>query len=323
MPKIRIEAPAKLNLYLHIGDKRSDGFHNIESLFLALAFGDVLSFKTTRLPDLDIEMDWQLPGYGCGERIPYLPPERNIISRAVSLFRRRTGYDMGLKITVEKKIPPGGGLGGGSSDAAAALLALNRLASPGATNGSGLLDDAVLAEMGASLGSDVPFFLCNAALAQVSGRGEFVRPLAVPESIRNLFLVLVCPGFSSNTAEAYSLYDDYNDSITIPIYETEILQQILSDSPKDWQFTNDFKSVFEAKSPSWASYRQILLSLQELNADFTGLSGSGSTCYGVFPDVEKAREAQNLLKKHWPYVFVTFPLAYRLIQYYNNDNNEW
>jgi 4-diphosphocytidyl-2-C-methyl-D-erythritol kinase len=321
MPKIRIEAPAKLNLYLHIGGKRPDGFHEIESLFLALAFGDVLHFETTQSADLSLEMDWQLPGFK-SEEIPRIPPEKNIISRAVSLFRGKTGYDMGLKIAVEKKIPPGGGLGGGSSDAAAALLALNRLASPGGKDGHGLLDDAALAEMGASLGSDVPFFLCNAPIAQIGGRGELVRPLELPESICSLSIVLVCPGFSSNTTEAYNLYDEYTDNNNFIPYKTDSLLRFLSDSPKKWQFTNDFSKVFKAKSPSWASYLQIFSCLRELQADFMGLSGSGSSCFGVFSDREIAIAAQESLKKQWSFVIVTFPLAYRAIQYYNSGNNE-
>jgi 4-diphosphocytidyl-2-C-methyl-D-erythritol kinase len=309
MPKIRIEAPAKLNLYLHIGGRRPDGFHEIESLFLALAFGDLLHIETTDLQGLDIIMDWQLPGSGHQE-IPDLPLEKNIVFQAVSLFRKHTGYDNGLKITVEKRIPPGSGLGGGSSDAAATLLALNRIASPVGKDVCGLLDGAILAEMGASLGSDVPFFLCNAPIAQVGGRGELVRPFVAPEAVHSLSIVLVCPDFSSNTAEAYNVYDECNNSNKIIPYKIESLLHFLSGSPQDWPFTNDFSKVFEARSPEWANYRHIISSLKELGADFTGLSGSGSTCFGVFSDSGKARETQELLLKHWPCVFVTFPLAY-------------
>jgi 4-diphosphocytidyl-2-C-methyl-D-erythritol kinase len=309
MPKIRIDAPAKVNLYLHIGEKRSDGFHEIESLFLALVFGDVLHFETTLSSDLLIDMDWQPPGYNSHD-IPFLPLEKNIISRTVSLFRERTGYDKGLKITVVKKIPLGSGLGGGSSDAAATLLALNHLASTGGKDACDLLDDASLAEMGASIGSDVPFFLCNASIAQVSGRGELVRPITMPESFNSLSLVLVCPGFSSNTAEAYNLYDEYTSFGKIIPYKTDALSGFLSDSPENWPFTNDFSKAFEAKSPSWTCYQQILSGLQKLGADFTGLSGSGSACFGVFSNRGKAKIAQKFLQKHWPFVIVTFPLAY-------------
>ena len=200
---VSIDAPAKLNLHLQVGDQRPDGFHAIESLFIALSFGDVLRFETVSQPlFLEIAMHWR-------ENLPILaiPPEENIVFRAISLFRTRTGYDCGLKVTIEKHIPPGGGLGGGSSDAASTLLALNRLAAPA---GCGL-DEPALVEMGANLGSDVPFFLHELSAATgaawVSGRGEQIQPLTLPESFGSLSFVLVNPGFPSDTAEAYRLLD--------------------------------------------------------------------------------------------------------------------
>jgi len=177
MPRLKIDAPAKLNLHLNIGERRPDGFHDIESLFLAIAYGDTLSFEiipqeaSFSSEDTEIILDWQLPWGSATD----LSPGKNIVNKAVSLFRQRTGFDKKLKIVIEKRIPLGGGLGGGSSDAAVALLALNRLASP-----EGLVSDAVLVEMGASLGSDVPFFIQispndASSIAWVSGRGEQVR----------------------------------------------------------------------------------------------------------------------------------------------------
>jgi 4-diphosphocytidyl-2-C-methyl-D-erythritol kinase len=325
MPQTRIHAPAKLNLHLNIGERRSDGFHEIESLFLALAYGDTLSFEIppqgSRFysEDTEIILDWQLP-WGDAED---LSPEKNIVNRAVSLFRQRTGFDKKLTIVIEKRIPLGGGLGGGSSDAAATLLALNRLASP--TN-KGLVSDAVLAEMGASLGSDVPFFLHislnEAPIAWVSGRGELVRPFSLPPQVQSLSLVLVNPGFPSDTATAYRLLDEYRGSEKqMPVPSPQSLVPILSGSPRDWPFTNDFLSVFEAvlkqkkqDSGSFSFYQEIISTLEELGADFSGLSGSGSTCFGVFSSQSKARTARASLLKRWHFAIETFSLAFRNIQ---------
>jgi len=345
MPQIRIDAPAKLNLHLNIGKRRSDGFHDIESLFLAIAYGDTLSFEI--LPqgpsaffpeDTEIIIDWQLPWGGAED----LSPEKNIVNRAVSLFRQRTGFDKKLKIVIEKRIPLGGGLGGGSSDAAAALLALNRLASPAPQPSSQsegsrlerLVSDAVLAEMGASLGSDVPFFLqivrndaCSTAW--VSGRGELVRSFSPPPQVQNLSLVLVNPGFPSDTATAYRLLDEYratepqtpNPEPRFLNLEPRTLNPILSGSPQDWPFTNDFLPVFEAvlkqkkqDSGSFSVYQEIISTLGELGADFSGLSGSGSTCFGVFSSQSKARTARASLLKRWHFAIKTFSLAFRNIQ---------
>jgi 4-diphosphocytidyl-2-C-methyl-D-erythritol kinase len=336
MPKTRIDAPAKLNLHLNIGERRSDGFHDIESLFLALAYGDTLSFEIstqesvfsseTMLPseNTEIILDWQLPWGGAKD----LSPEKNIVNQAVSLFRNRTGFDKKLKIVLEKRIPLGGGLGGGSSDAAATLLALNRLASP-----EGLVSDVILAEMGASLGSDVPFFLHiarnEAPIAWVSGRGELVRPLALPPQVQNLSLVLVNPGFPSDTAAAFRLLDELRGSEPqisaliphSPLPTPHSLLPILSGSPRDWPFTNDFFSVFEAYcrkkksvSPLFPTYREIISTLRKLGADFSGLSGSGSTCFGVFSSQSKARTAKEVLLERWNFVIETFLLAFKMIQ---------
>ena len=327
MSGIRIDAPAKLNLHLLVGDRRPDGFHEIESLFLALAFGDTLYLEAVQEPSdrppLEIRMDWQLKGLQNSEfGDNLLPPDKNIIFRAVSLFKSSTGYDRKLKIAVEKRIPLGGGLGGGSSDAAATLLALNRLAS---SNGDSLLSDAALAEIGAELGSDVPFFLNHRITAAwVSGRGEQVWPFPLPQAVSGLSFVLVNPGFSSDTAHAYSLLDKYRQDISF-VRNTEDMQMLsFSGSPGDWQFSNDFLSVFNAcgresytPGESWAAYGEIISSLRTLGAGFAGLSGSGSTCFGVFSGPDTARQAGESLSKRWPYVIETFPLAHRVIQRYN------
>jgi len=339
MPRIRIDATAKLNLHLSIGERRSDGFHDIESLFLALAYGDTLSFEIPSQEsafsseDTEIILDWQLP-WGRSED---LSPGKNIVNQAVSLFRQHTGFDKRLKVVIEKRIPLGGGLGGGSSDAAAALLALNRLASP-----EGLVSDAVLVEMGASLGSDVPFFLQISpndthSIAWVSGRGEQIRPFVPPPQVQNLSLVLVNPGFPSDTAKAFRLLDEMRGNeqqaplaslrSSVPkatLSPPQSLIPILSGSPQDWPFSNDFLPVFEADfkrkkadNGSFPAYSEIIDVLRELGADFSGLSGSGSTCFGVFSNQSKARTARGLLLKRWNFVIETFLLAFRNIQWYN------
>jgi len=325
-----IDAPAKLNLHLNIGERRPDGFHNIESLFLALAYGDTLSFETfpseTKLPseDTEIILDWQLP-WGSAKD---LFPGKNIVNKAVSLFRERTGFDKKLKIVIEKRIPLGGGLGGGSSDAATTLLALNRLASVEglAPYGKGLVSDAVLAEMGASLGSDVPFFLQialnEAPIAWVSGRGERVQGLVPPPQVQNLSFVLVNPGFPSDTGKAFRLLDEYRaaDPQTQTLIPNSPLP-ILSGSPRDWPFTNDFLPVFEAAlkqaKPDIGLFSEcldIISILKELGADFSGLSGSGSTCFGVFSSQSKVGAAKEVLLERWNFIIETFLLAFRTIK---------
>jgi 4-diphosphocytidyl-2-C-methyl-D-erythritol kinase len=269
-----IAAPAKVNLHLAVLDRRSDGFHNIESVFLAVDFADILHFEPLEQENaVEIVMETG--------SVP-IPAEKNIIFRALSLFRAKTGFSKGVRVRVEKRIPIGGGLGGGSSNAASTLLALNKLA------GSPLSRDLLL-EMGASIGSDVPFFLHEIPAARVTGRGEYIEPIDVP----NLFLALVNPGFHSDTAAAYQLLDKKREcaknKITPPVSEISFFG--------NGAFWNDFLPVFEEPEGSVCS--DIISQLMDLGAEYANLSGSGSTCFGVFNDRAKAENAAKALRSKW------------------------
>ena len=117
-----IEAPCKINIHLSIGEKSPDGFHSLESLFASLAFCDTLRFERSgKAGECLLAMNYEAP-------MDEIKRENNLVFKAVSLFRERAGFNEGLNIRVDKRIPAGAGLGGGSSDAASALLALNSLA---------------------------------------------------------------------------------------------------------------------------------------------------------------------------------------------------
>jgi len=277
-------APAKINLSLSIGDRRPDGFHAIESVFLAVDFGDYLRFSIQNEPSsysgesetiynefkagpLSLsDTEYHILSDGCSLSIP-----DNIIPKAVSLFRKRTGFSRRIKIVTDKNIPIGGGLGGGSSDAAAVLTTLNKAAGFPCGRGE-------LLEIGAALGSDVPFFLYNTPAALVKGRGDIIEPVDMPE----MFLALVNPGFPSDTGAAFRLLDERRKSMP------------------DSSFINDFLPVFD--EPEKSVYLRIISQLQEAGADNASLSGSGSTCFGVFSDWGKARKAAESLADKWSFV---------------------
>ena len=297
---LSIFAPAKINLHLAVKERRPDGFHNLESVFLALDWGDNLLFERK---DSGIKGDELIIIRGnarAEQKKEILNIPDNIILRALALFREKTGFSEMLKITVEKHIPLGGGLGGGSSDAAAALLALNKIA------GSPLSKDALL-ETGAALGSDVPFFLHETQAAWVTGRGENIEPLKMPE----ISLVLVNPGFSSDTAEAYRLLDEYRVSeesyaeVRRHREEFKILLPLrlyvsARDSSPISSFYNDFLPVFGERERT--IYNKICCNLREFGAQFAGLSGAGSTCFGVFEEMEQAQKAAETLRGEWNFV---------------------
>lgn len=290
-----MEAPGKINLHLRVKERRPDGYHGLESIFLALNFGDSLHFTLLDEPGAALIRGFETP-----------VPEENMIFRALALFRAETGFDRGLRVDIEKRIPPGGGLGGGSSDAASTLLALNELSGAG-------LSVPRLAELAGKLGSDAPFFLTLGA-AWVAGRGELIQPVPLPPAFP---VLLVNPGFPSGTAGAFRLLDAARAGppgpFPLPGGDGDLspgaLIQALGGPPRNWPFFNDFLPVLDAQTGG--AYQELLSRLKRLGADFCGLSGSGSTCFGVFPDAEQAEQAAKGLSKERPFVQVTFPLARR------------
>jgi 4-diphosphocytidyl-2-C-methyl-D-erythritol kinase len=188
-----------------------------------------------------------------------------------------------------------------------------------------LLDETELGQAAAELGSDVPFFLGaltaggEGAAAWVTGRGEYVRPIEGPPDCA---VVLANPGFPSATAEAYRLLDIRRDK---PGLETarraepsrQSLTEALRGPPSRWPYQNDFLEVFLAGNDAPAvAYRTILERLRSQGADFYGLTGSGSTCFGIFAEGGAAKKAAESLRadtltlERRVFTTLTFPLAY-------------
>ena len=285
-----IHAPAKINLHLEIGGIRPDGFHNLDSLFVTLDFGDDLFFELTGEQDYwNLKTQDLTPEQSFFNEIDEFSGKNNLITRAAAIFREKTGFREGIRCHLKKRIPAGAGLGGGSSDAAATLLALNCLAGTG-------LSQPVLHEMAATLGSDVPFFLQGGA-AHVSGRGENIVSLPPPPEY---FIILVKPPFKSITSEAFRLLDlnrekntaffhNYHQNIIHNYFLTE--RNIWKTKPCEWLFFNDFLPIL----PKSETYYKICGELCKNGAEFTGLSGSGSCCFGLFSDKEAAAGVYNTM----------------------------
>ncbi|MCF7928368.1 MAG: 4-(cytidine 5'-diphospho)-2-C-methyl-D-erythritol kinase [Spirochaetales bacterium] len=275
---VTVLSPAKVNLHLDVRGKRADGFHALVSIFQMVGLYDRITLRSLKSTS------------GCSV-LGELPFSRtqNTITQAVDEFRRIAGFDDGLEITVEKRIPVGSGLGGGSSNAASTLLALNRLSGISCTTKK-------LHKAAAAVGSDVPFFLYS-ALALVTGRGDHVFPL---DDAGEFWLLMIFPDLRIDTAQAYSwlragMVTDQR------IHETGILHR-LSDQyrnipPAEWRFHNSFSSVLYDRYPR---YRRIEEDLYRQGADFVSISGSGSTMYGVFATSESAEAAQTALRTMYP-----------------------
>jgi 4-diphosphocytidyl-2-C-methyl-D-erythritol kinase len=293
--QLTVLAPAKINLHLAVKERRADGFHNLESIFLKVDFGDILHFFPINDKDsIKISMKFVENADSTGNRsLINIPQENNLIFKAVSLFRSKTGFDQGLIIKVEKRIPAESGLGGGSSDAAATLLVLNKMAGFPLNLGEFL-------EIAAVLGSDVPFFIHETGAAWVTGRGACIKPLETPR----WFLTLAVPGFPSATTTAFRLLDNYRQASSAFIREVPTNMEDTAPSRlcgTDFAYMyNDFLPVFPGHEKS--VYNGIIAQLKELGAVFASLSGSGSACFGVFNEKTYADNASVVLGKKWKLV---------------------
>jgi len=271
-------SPAKINLFLAVTGRRSDGYHDLVSLVAPLEWGDNLHVAAA--PEFSIECD-----------DPAVPvDEGNLVLKAAGLFSKATGWGGGARFRLEKRIPIGSGLGGGSSNAATALRALNILA------GEPMTLEA-LRELAAQIGSDCALFLAGGP-AVIRGRGERVEPLAEAAAarLRGRRIVLFKPSFGVGTPWAYSRLAAGRHYL--PAGEAEKRLGVwLEDpaAPADSVLYNQFDRVVFDK------YLALPTLLDELRAEcgvVAGMSGSGSTCY-LFPRDSGADDAIRHIRDAW------------------------
>lgn len=187
-------SPAKLNLFLHITGRRSDGYHELQTVFQFLDYGDTLSFEATFAPN--IQLLTQIEG---------VEHDSNLIVRAAKALQQHVGIAKGALISVDKRLPMGGGLGGGSSNAATTLVALNQLWNCQLSNDE-------LAQIGLELGADVPIFVHGQA-AWAEGVGEKLSPISPAEP----WYVVIFPPCEVSTSEIFSATELTRDCEPITI----------------------------------------------------------------------------------------------------------
>lgn len=278
--EIRILAPAKINLGLAVLGRRSDGYHEIATLFQTVSLCDRLVLRR-RFRGIRVRCP-ALPGLG----------DANLAHRAAELFFRETGIAGGVDIGLEKRIPAGGGLGGGSSDAAAVLLGCCRIHD--LRPGTGRLQ-----QWAARLGSDVPFFLEGGA-AIGTGRGEMIQPLEPWPGSAAALIYLAPEGLS--TAEVYRRLDP--GGLTAgrgPL--TILLARWREGDARRLGGTlfNDLEPAAFSLAPHLA---EVKMALRRAGAAGALLCGSGSSVVGIFAGAAEAARGSRLLSGRFPGRFV-------------------
>ncbi len=265
------QAPGKLNLTLGVHGRRSDGYHEISSLVIGVDLCDRLRLRVLESSGIRLRCD-----------NPSLATADNLAYKAAAVLGRRIGLRPALEIELEKRIPIGGGMGGGSSDAAATLRACNAL-------WESELSDAKLAELGATLGSDVPLFF-SLPSAVVFGRGERVQPVKMRWSG---WVLLLTVDAVVSTAAVYRAWRTSDGSTSAP----EVIEVILSASSAA-EFNhlpfNDLQSAVFRICPAVAEVHDAL---HRAGVGPFHVTGAGSTLFGTFDHGEEAVRVAHRVEK--------------------------
>ncbi|MDA0424961.1 4-(cytidine 5'-diphospho)-2-C-methyl-D-erythritol kinase [Stutzerimonas frequens] len=261
MQMLTLPAPAKLNLMLHITGRRADGYHELQTLFQFLDYGDELSFRLRE--DGQIRLLTELPG---------VDHDSNLIVRAARMLQRESGCTLGADIQLTKRLPMGGGIGGGSSDAATTLLGLDHLWNTG-------LGEDRLAELGLSLGADVPVFVRGRA-AFAEGVGERLQPVDLAEP----WFLVIAPQVSVSTAEIFADPELTRNTPAITV------RSLLAGGGH-----NDCQPVVEKRYPEVRNALSLLNKFVQAR-----MTGTGACVFGSFPNEGEADKVRRQLPATLP-----------------------
>ena len=276
---------AKINLTLDVLDKREDGYHDLRSVMQAVSIRDDVEI------DVDTDSPWSLE---CSmEGIPN--DETNLAWKAAKIYYDATGLSTtGLAIRINKRIPTEAGLGGGSADAAAVLRALNQ-------HYGNPLSILALAEIGAQVGSDVPFcVLCGTAM--VEGRGEKIRKLP---DMPDCFFVVCKPDFSSSTPELYKKLDA---SVIAHRPNNQAMESALLAGDLEKVAENIYNVFDPVVTQEHLELNYIKSIFNSYGAIGYQMTGSGSAVFAIVTEFEHAAVICNMLKDNYPQVFIAKPV---------------
>ncbi|KAJ7960472.1 4-diphosphocytidyl-2-C-methyl-D-erythritol kinase [Quillaja saponaria] len=260
LSRLTLFSPCKINVFLRITNKREDGYHDLASLFHVISLGDIIKFSLSPSNSKD-RLSTTVSG------VPL--DDKNLIIKALNLYRKKTGSDKFFWIHLDKRVPTGAGLGGGSSNAATALWAANQF------NGC-LATEEELQEWSSEIGSDIPFFFSQGS-AYCTGRGEVVQSIPPPVPM-DTPMVLIKPQQACSTAEVYKRLRLDQTSKVDPL---TLLDKISRDGILQDVCINDLETPAFEVLPSLKRLKQRVSAASRGQYDAVFMSGSGSTIVGI------------------------------------------
>jgi len=291
--RIKILAPAKINLYLEVGEKRNDGYHNVCTVMQNICLFDEINLS---LDDSDIDFDCNWSDVRFGDNKVACKNSNNIAYRAAVRLKNYLGESRGVKIKIKKHIPVAAGLGGGSSDAASVIKGLLKLWHK-------RIQSNELKKIAFKLGADVNFFLYGGC-CMAGNIGENITPLKPGWIRRPLWMVLVNPVFSLSTAD---VYNDLRISNTIDTGIIDGVKKLDKRNLGSIMFNRLEEVVFRWYPELEEIKRRLILS----GCIGSLMTGSGPTIFGVFGKQADAKKAYRDIKKQYPHSWLTKTIGVR------------
>lgn len=270
---MKINSYAKINLGLHVLDKRADGFHNITTIFQEIDFYDQLTIEKSETMIFDTNVSW-------------LDATNNTCISAIEILKQYYPNVPNFKIFLQKNIPTNAGLGGGSSNGTAILKVINELC--------GLnIQEKEMKKLAEKISADSTFFV-DGGMQGAEEKGQKLYP------IKNIkldnYILLVMPNIKVQTSEAFMFIKKYLVKGETHIKLSQMLEELKLKNLSSELFYNDFEMHVFKTHPEIG---KIKLEILDLGAKYASLSGSGSTVFGIFSDKKTAQKAQSFFSPHY------------------------
>lgn len=275
--RLVILSPAKINLFLRVVDKDSQGYHNIETIFERIDLCDTIRMEKLVRDEIVINGDGPIG-------------QENIIYKVIDKFKKEFHIDKGVKITLKKQIPIGAGMGGGSSNAACALFGFIKLW------GIKVKSKDVFS-LCSSLGSDICFFILGERFSLGFKRGNSLKPLKIKYK---LFHVILFPGFSLPTKKIYQQYDKLKFALTYNHKNIKIMQKYLEEKQTYLFKDNTYNDLQLAAEKYYSPIKKVREQLNLITNEKFFLTGSGSAFYSIHSSEKEANRVYRLLKNISP-----------------------
>jgi 4-diphosphocytidyl-2-C-methyl-D-erythritol kinase len=275
MTSLKLNCPAKVNIFLRVVGKRVDGYHELESFFALTDLNDVLEVKKSS--DFEVLVD--------GEFAQFVDPASNLLTKIAQYFQDEFLVDLALKVRLTKNIPVGSGLGGGSSNAAFFIVALNEIYQLG-------LSRQKMAQISLKFGSDIAFFF-EESPAFVFGRGEDVKKVKQSRVFDSL---IVHPKVALSTKKIFeNISENFSKKIGYEKLSKATFEELI-------KIPNDLQIGAENQM---SIIRELISFLSGNGAKYSKMTGSGSACFGIFDDEDGVNIAAKKFEKNFPNFFAT------------------